>query len=519
MKSRTIVLYLFALFISEICFSQTNNNSAIKTPDYWPTAGWRKSTPEMQGMDSKALTKTIELALKKKIKIHSLQIVRNGYMVADVYFYPYINNTVHDMASTTKSVTSVLTGIAIDRGFIRDENIQVIELLPEFKNLYKGTDTLTLKHLLTMTSGFGQDAKASSLNYFSESNMLQMMQNDNWIEYIMGMPVTDKPGTKFQYNSCNFHLLSGILHKATGMTEAEFATENLFKPLGIKNYFWTEDPQQNSFGWGDLKLHPYDMAKIGFLMLQNGKWDNRQILSEEWIKKSTAVQVDLPDKKGPFNIDYGYGWWVLSGSLKGIYQATGRGGQYIIVWPEKNIVIVYTGGGFDAGILAENLLASLKSEQPLPENLKANKILQNTIAKAMEAPKIKTIQPTKSSITTTISGKTWQLEKHPLKFKSINLNFIDANHCEMTLKSEFFEFDKLSVHFDNTREISLNGKYNLPMYATAAWTSNNELLINVVEIANVNRYTIRLVFEPEKLVFGFIEKSMMNSEIILNGVL
>jgi hypothetical protein len=272
---------------------------------------------------------------------------------------------------------------------------------------------------------------------------------------------------------------------------------------------------KNNLGWGDLRLHPHDMAKLGYLMLRNGKWEDHQIIPEEWIRKSTSMQVDLPDK-GPFSTDYGYGWHVMAGTLKGIYQAYGRGGQYIIVWPEKDLVIVYTGGGFDAGMIAQGLLTSVRSDNPLPENFESNSALQNIAEKAAKAPVKEPVKP--AEFFNSISQNSWLLEDNTLKFKSFGIDLRDPGNCMITLKSEFFNFEKLPLHFDNLQEISNNGKYKLPMYATAKWMSANELVINVCEIANVNNYTIRLLLNKNDLTFGFIEKSMMKNEILLSGM-
>jgi len=511
MKNLNITITLLFLLLSQVALSQT------APKDFWPTSGWRKSTPEMQGMDSKAISKTVDLAIRKKLNIHSLQIIRNGYMVSDIYFYPYDGRTLHDMPSTTKSVTSMLIGIAIGQGFIRDEKMSLAELYPEVIGLKADAENITLASLLSMRSGFGSEEKSASLAFFKEPDVLQMVQNDNWIDYVLGLPVTEKPGNKYRYNSCNYHLLSGVLQKTTGMKESDFAKQNLFNPLGIKDFIWPSDPRGNTLGWGDLKLHPHDMAKLGYLMLKNGRWENRQIIPEDWIDKSTGVQVDLPDKKTPFNIEYGFGWYVLSGTLDGIYQATGRGGQYIIVWPEKNIVIVYTGGGFDAGILANGLLSAVKSDKALPPDekgyLKLQKMTQIALQNS-ENGSVKLLTEPPAGIT----YKLWKLENNPLKFQTVGIGKIDANQCELSIESEFFEFERLPVHFDNVKQISYNGKYKLPVYATAKWVNMNEMLVNVNEISNINSYTIRLVFENEFLTFGFIERSMMKNEIVLSGV-
>ena len=187
-----------------------------------------------------------------------------------------------------------------------------------------------------------------------------MSSSPDWIQFTLNLPMAEEPGTRFVYCSNNAHLLSGIIRETTGMSEQDYANGSLFEPLGISNVSWPSDPQGNNHGWGDLRLTPYDMAKLGYLYLNEGVWDGKQVVPAEWVAESTQKQVSLEEGEG-----YGYQWWV-SGSVPGIYEANGRGGQRIIVWPEKNIILVTTGGGFEPDELSPFLLAALKSDQSLP---------------------------------------------------------------------------------------------------------------------------------------------------------
>lgn len=297
-----------------------------QSPDsinYWPIYGWHNSTPEQQGMDSETLAQAFDLIKVLNINIHSIQIIRNGNMVLNAYFYPYQEGNVHDLASVTKSITSILIGIAIDKGFISSVDIPVIELFAEHKisNIEKNKMKLTLNGLLTMTSGYDCSYQGS------ETQLFEMRKSNDWIQYMLDMPVKYEPRTQFSYCSGNFHLLAGIILKTTGLSPKEFAQKYLFTPLGIKEVIWPADPNGINFGWGDLHIHPTDMAKIGYLFLNNGKWENKQIVSSHWVEQSTKRSVRLSD-----NEYYGYGWWIRP--TLGLYEAVGRGGQRIAVWPE-----------------------------------------------------------------------------------------------------------------------------------------------------------------------------------------
>src|SRR4030095_2301253 len=203
------------------------------------------------------------------------------------------------------------------------------------------------------------------------------------------------------YCSGNCHVLSGVLTRATGTNALAFGQRELFEPLGIGDVFWTADPQGNSHGWGDLQLHPHDMAKLGQLVLQRGRWGGRQMLAEDWVKQATRAHVDKtsnPDR-------YGYYWWIKGSDYPGMFEAVGRGGQRINIWPEKELVIVFTGGGFEPGELAGFIIKSLKTDAPLPANPDSIDRLRTKLASAKEAPPTAAV-PELPEIAAHISGKS-----------------------------------------------------------------------------------------------------------------
>ena len=439
-----------------------------KPPAYWPTQGWRTSTPEAQGIDSDQLVNIVKLILEQDLNLHSMLIVRNGYVVSDIYFYPYLGNTVHDVASVTKSITSALIGIAIAKGFIPDKNAPILDFFPQHKArcVNNAKEKLLLKHLLTMTSGLNCVREDPDVSPFREATLFEMFESEDWVRFILDLPVVSEPGSTFDYNSCNFHLLSAIIKETTGMNALDFAQKYLFNPLGIQEAIWPADPQGNNHGWGDLKLHPHDIAKIGFLYLHNGVWENQQILLPDWIEKSALAQAKLPGNE-TFHYDYSYGWWVISGSIRGVYEANGRGGQYIIIWPKQNLVIVFTGGGFDIGAITPQLIATVKSEHSLPENSEAYNRLQKLTAEASNPPDAKPSLPL-PDVTWEISGKTWKLDKNPLGLESVVVSFEDQNNGTIAIKGDIFD-QILTIRLDNVYAISPNGRFSLPVAAKGYW--------------------------------------------------
>jgi len=199
-------------------------------------------------------------------------IIRNGSVILDSYFYPYDSSTYHDVASVTKSIMTTLIGIAADQGKL-DLDQPILSFFPHrtIANQESMKEQMTVRHLVSNSSGFRFNERDD------EANLDAMRASDDWIQYVLDLPVVHKPGTHFAYFSPGMHLLSAILQEATGMTALEFADVYLFKPLGIKEVYWPSDPQGYTHGWGDLCLYPIDMAKIGFLFLHQGKWEANKL--------------------------------------------------------------------------------------------------------------------------------------------------------------------------------------------------------------------------------------------------
>jgi CubicO group peptidase (beta-lactamase class C family) len=190
-----------------------------------------------------------------------------------------------------------------------------------------------------------------------------MRMSPDWVDFAINLPMHGDPGTQFSYCSCNSFLLSAILSAQIGESELEFARRRLFSPLGITSVIWPSDPKGRTHGWGDLHLLPMDMAKIGVLFLNDGKWKRRTLISSSWVKKSLTAQLQAKPGMG-----YGYGWWINENLHPPGFEAAGRGGQQIAVLPAYDAAIVFTGGGFDAGKISPFLLRSMTASRSLPDN-------------------------------------------------------------------------------------------------------------------------------------------------------
>ncbi len=315
--------------------------------DYWPTKEWKKVKPIDVGMDLSYL-KEFERAINTKYKnINGIVIVRKGYIAFEKYYNGYSISDTNNVTSVTKSFISSLIGIAIDKGYIKSVNQKVLDFFPDYvcnpSDIKKRT--ITIKNLLTMTAPI---ASKTVGNKWEPLDRLRRQRN--WEKYILDLLGKGQIG-KFQYSTAGAHLLSVIITCTTGMCAREFANRHLFKPIGIseipdypmKSFLlddvfgknvkgWINDPQGNTTGGFGLTITPRDMARLGFLYLNHGIWNNKQIISEKWIDESTAMNSNK----------YGYLWWLFETENTPAYMAAGSGGNHIYCIPNRDLIVVIT---------------------------------------------------------------------------------------------------------------------------------------------------------------------------------
>jgi CubicO group peptidase (beta-lactamase class C family) len=290
--------------------------------------------------------------------VHSVLLVKNDKLVVEEYFsgqnsagqfQMFTRDTLNEMKSATKSVNSILVGIAIDRHLIHGIDEKVSSFFPEYSDIFtnKEKDVIRLKDLLSMTAGLSWDEWTHP--YTDPRNDATMMASKaDFSRYVLERPVAMPPGTKFVYNSGISLMLGEIVRKVSKLPADKFAERYLFSPLGITNYYWQKAPNGVVNTLGGLWLRPRDMAKIGQLFLNGGRWNGKQIVSEEWVKESTKQQVGAGQLPAWFSADgYGYQWWLGSFQVRGqtfeSYSARGQGGQFIIIFPALQTVAVFTG--------------------------------------------------------------------------------------------------------------------------------------------------------------------------------
>jgi len=297
-------------------------------------------------------------------RLESLLILKDQKLILEEYFYGYDRTQLHNIHSCTKSVTSLLLGIALDRHQMMNVDQPIFDFFPVFDSLKTpGKEKITLKHLLTMTAGFSDD------------DDFEIHDPDDQVKQILSLPMESTPGEEFTYNNNCTNLLGGIIYTLESKQADEFAKEVLFNKLGISEFLW-ERENGVVHCYSDLHMYPRDMAKIGLLVLQNGSWNGEQIVPKEWIAESTKPYV----AESEF-FDYGYQWWYRSKGNRSwwenpergsnnehdMFLALGYGGQYIMVIRDLNMVIVTTSSDYneDNGMAHQKVPMVIEEVVPL----------------------------------------------------------------------------------------------------------------------------------------------------------
>jgi CubicO group peptidase (beta-lactamase class C family) len=297
---------------------------------------WTNISPELVRMDSSILDNMIDDVENNYYGVYSILVIRNGFIVKEWYDQFADKDYLFRVYSVSKSVTSALIGIALDKGYISSLDEIVLDYFPDknIANLDPQKESITIEDLLTMTAGL----------HWPEYYPYEHPQNpyNDWkasedhVEYVLNRTMIATPGQEFNYNTGATHLLTAILERATNMSTEDFADRYLFGPLSIEDYNWLQDPQGVACGGDGLFLRARDMAKIGYLFSKAGKWEGKQLISENWVSISTSSRVTLGLFQG-----YGYQWWTFPN--ENCYRALGYGGQQINVYYDMNLIVVFTG--------------------------------------------------------------------------------------------------------------------------------------------------------------------------------
>ncbi len=296
---------------------------------------WPTSTPEEQGMNSQLLAEALAQGDNRGF-VDCILVIRNGYIVAEEYYNGFEKEIPHNVKSVSKSFLSAMTGIALRDGHLDNLQLKMLDFFPEY--VYPSIDPrkhdITIRNLLMMRAGIDNDHNLYEHIYYSS----------NWIKTTIELPLINNPGTEFVYNTFQTHLLSAIITKASGMSTKDFADKNLLEKMNIELADWQRGPQGYYFGGNNMYFTPRNMARLGYLYMHNGSLNGEQIVPEEWVDESltnytnwnNSTWGDLDD------VNYGYLWWL--GEIKNheVFLAIGYGGQFVINFPDLNMIVVIT---------------------------------------------------------------------------------------------------------------------------------------------------------------------------------
>jgi hypothetical protein len=409
-----------------VCFSLiscTNKQAADKSLP--------RSVPEAEGVSSKAIITFLDSAATSKHEFHSFMFLRHGKVIAEGWWNPYRPDLKHTLYSTSKSFTATAVGFAIkEKKLSLDDKVISFfpEYLPDTVNAFLAE--LKIKDLLSMSAGQRRESSTTG---------------SGWVKAYLETPVVNEPGTKYRYSSLASFMLSAIVQKVTGEKVIDYLTPRLFNPLGIEGVDWETNPEGiNTGGWG-LRLQTEDLAKFGQLYLQKGKWNGKQILPEKWIEEATSLKIyqnpDLSQSKRDSSNDsmqgYCYQFWRARHNS---YMANGAFGQFILIMPEKDAIVVFTAESSDMwgelDLVWKYLYPGIKNES-LPEDEKSVVELKERLASlALPIP----AKSNNEAMSSKVPGKTISLAENQRQIQSLSLQFRDEL-CLLNIKTDTGSYD------------------------------------------------------------------------------
>ncbi|MEJ2010315.1 MAG: serine hydrolase [Acidobacteriota bacterium] len=328
------------------CGSRTENLEAV---EYAPLPGvdWKVSTPAQQGLDPRLVAKLYHNAAELET-LYGLLIVKNGQLVAEQYFNKGGVKQLSSRASATKSFTSALVGIALDRGCLSSVDQKMVDFFPEFAGKINDPrkEQITIREMLEMRSGYPWEEREAP--YFEA---LFLHNNWHWLPHLVDFPLTSDPGTEFHYSNLNSHLLGVIVARACKTDLESYAQKYLFSPMGAKVGHWTRDPDNYNWGSMELSVTARDMAKFGLLYLHHGEFKGKQVVPASWVKDSLQRYSEGINFTGWFSsklghhfrdLGYGYQWWSATAGGHQFNFAWGHGGNLIVLLDDLKMVIVTT---------------------------------------------------------------------------------------------------------------------------------------------------------------------------------
>jgi CubicO group peptidase (beta-lactamase class C family) len=427
-----------------------------------------RSVPEIQGVASSAVLNFLHAVEKSNLELHSFMFLRHGFVIAEGWWSPYESQHPHMLFSLSKSFASTAIGLAVDEGRLSVDDL-VISFFPEevTTEIAENMGTIRVRHLLTMSTG----------NPERTMDMYYHHPDGNWVKGFLNTPISYPPGTHFVYDSGTSYMLSAIIHKLTGSSLLDYLKPRLFEPLGIQDPKWETCPKGiNTGGWG-LSIKTEDITKFGQLYLQNGVWNGKRIIPQDWVEEATSFHISTETSQNDIDKQQGYGYqfWRCT---HGAYTGRGAHGQFCLVLPEQDAVIAFTSGLSNMQDVLNHVweyLFPAMEVEALPENTQAQAALVRKLA-ALSLPVLQ--QHEDSSPKSDISGKTYVLEENEQSLESVSLKF-EVNRAICTIGNRFGVH---KIHSQNAKwlksETALLGN-SMIVASQFTWRDENTLALQV----------------------------------------
>lgn len=428
----------------------------------------QRSTPERQGVRSEAILNLIKEWEQMRTQdmrqdIHSFMLLRHGYVIAEGWWAPYDKEMQHAMFSLSKSFTSTAIGFAVSEGLLSAEDKVAAYFIEECPEPTGYLAQMRIKDLLIMSTGQEKEPTV---------DMIYQKEGD-WVKAFFETPVTAEPGKKFLYNSGATYILSVIVQKVTGQKMIDYLEPRLFTPLGIENPHWNECPKGFNTGGFGMWLRTEDIAKFGQLYLNKGVWEEKQLLPVQWIKEATGYQIDNTGDNPDMDWcqGYGYQFWRC---CHGAYRGDGAYGQFCIVMPEQDMVLVTTAGMCNTGKPMEAIWKHLLpgvTDKVLSEDRNTVKLKEKLASLQVLLP----LGSSKSEQAVEIEGKKFTLDKNTSEFDYISFSFGEDSIRMSASKSSQKEVWNIGIGYWIKNDITRKGRRNIS-FMTGIWQDKSTLL-------------------------------------------
>ena len=464
-----------------------------------------RSTPEQQGISSAAIRGFLAAIQSSRQEFHSMMIIRHGHVVAEGWWSPFSAQQHQQLYSLSKSFTGTAVGMAADEKLLKPDDA-VISFFPKDQpsSISSNLANLKVRHLLSMSVGQEKDS-ILTLEHTPEGT--------TWEETFLALPIVYEPGTRFLYNSGASYMLSSIIKQVTGHSVHEYLKPRLYEPLGITGATWTENAEGVNMGASNLRIRTEDIGKLGQLYLQQGKWHGRQLISREWVALATKKEIDTGKNDSSWGYGYGYQFWL---NPPGGFRADGAYGQYSMVFPAKDTVVVITSESADKETTMhtvwDHLYPALTDSRSLPSDAAEYQRLQQELKTLALLPPIFNPQ---SSLSADWSGKTFLLDNNQFNAKAVSFRF-DNDRTIFTLSEEGKPAIVITCGINKwvlkgNRKPSAHSLFSLrridfdsPVAASAGWKDEHTLVLTFRFVEAIHGDTLTCLFDQDRLRIQFM---------------